>query len=700
MVILRQRYCEFGCLFALFSEVILFYRGVLFSSTYGIPYDLDGYHHPLMGFIVAALRRGELPLWDPYTYCGVPFYANMQAQLFYPPAWPFYILGVMFPDHTYRLLVWQVAAHVFLAGLFTYWLLRRIGLGRGAALFGGTVFQLGGFFASQTQHLGAICGSAWLPLAWLGIVLLAERWSWRRLALLATAIAMATLAGYPATLAAVTGSTIVLALLMVAMRRARAGLLLSAAGGIVLGFLLSAVQTLPALQLGRVSHAAMRGGWTVFGGGVPLQSLVSMLLPDHYHIFEPEQFEKLHLPWDALYFYLYCGLAGLALGLAAVVWSKHKYRLVFAALTVISALWMFCDNTPVGRHLFPLLPAALKAGFYVEFAMAAFLLGFSVLAALGAQRFVAPLGPIALAALVVVTAFDLIHTGAETWMNRGKAPGVSYGSLDGSRATVERMRGLVNETVPPSRTDVIGASHNWVCAAGMLRVPTANGDDPVALWRLLKVRFCFANGDWWTRYIEVTTPESPLLDLLNIRFVLTRGAALPAGGDFISRGDLADGTRVYENRRVLPRFLVVNHVEASRDLEDSLRIMRSAGFDPARTAVVESPVLPAIDAAPARTAGSVRTLRYSDRELELEVEAGGRAFLATSETYFPGWRAWIDGRETDLVMTNAAFRGLAVPAGRHRVRMRFEPRVLWYGAAISAVALLLLFGGLFVIHDV
>src|SRR5215472_9250356 len=128
--------------------------------------------------------------------------------------------------------------------------------------------------------------------------------------------------------------------------------------------------------------------------------------------------------------------------------------------------------------------------------------------------------------------------------------------------------------------------------------------------------------------------------------------------------------------------------------------MRSAGFDPARTAVLDSPVPPAIDAAHAGAAGCARALQYDDRELELEVEAGGRAFLATSETYFPGWRAWIDGRETDVVMTNAAFQGLAVPAGRHRVRMRFEPRVMWYGAAISAAAMLLLFGGLFVIHDV
>ncbi len=665
--------------------MLVFYRGVLFSRAYGIPYDLDGYHYPLVAFIASTLRQGKLPLWDPYIYCGVPFYANVQAQLFYPPAWPFFLLAAINQHNTFRLLECMVVAHVFLAGAFTYWLLRRIGLGRGAALFGGTVFQLGGFFASQTQHAGAVCGTAWLPAAWLGVLLLAERWTWKRLGMLSVALAMSILAGFPATMAAVAGSAILLAVSLVAMRRARTRLLASVACAIMLGFLLAAVEVLPALELKQLSQAGMRGEWTVSGGGLPLQSLVSLVAPDHYHILHGrELYAKQHLPWEPLLLYLYCGLAAPVLALLAVAGSKHKYRWVFAALTVLSALWMLCDNTPVGRHLFPLLPKVLKGGFYPEFAMAPFLLGFTVLAALGAEQFLAPRGRIVTAALIALTAFDLIHTGAGTWMNTNQAGGVSYLRINGSWKTLDRMRALANETFPPSRSDEVAESHLWAGAASMLQVPSANGDDPVALWRLLQVRFCFAQGPYWMRYYEVAAPGSPVLNLLNIRFLLTRAAALPSGGDFFLRENLEDGTHIYENRSVLPRFFLVGRVEQARGLQDALHIMHSADFDPAHTAVVEARVPPRLDA---QAGGSVRTISYTDRELSLEVEATGDGFLVTSEAYYPGWRAWIDGREADLVLTNAAFRGLPVPAGRHHVRMRFEPRILWYGAAMSLMTI-------------
>ncbi len=54
--------------------------------------------------------------------------------------------------------------------------------------------------------------------------------------------------------------------------------------------------------------------------------------------------------------------------------------------------------------------------------------------------------------------------------------------------------------------------------------------------------------------------------------------------------------------------------------------------------------------------------------------------LATSEAWYPGWRASIDGRPAPLLVTNAAFRGLALPPGRH-------------GAVISLLALALLTAG-------
>jgi len=70
----------------------------------------------------------------------------------------------------------------------------------------------------------------------------------------------------------------------------------------------------------------------------------------------------------------------------------------------------------------------------------------------------------------------------------------------------------------------------------------------------------------------------------------------------------------------------------------------------------------------------------------LESHSPAPAFLVTSEAYYPGWRAFVDGRPERLALTNVAFRGLPVPAGRHRVEMRFEPGILRYSAVVSGFA--------------
>src|SRR5579872_5827443 len=95
------------CILALLVQVLIFFRHVLFSNNFGIPFDLDSYHQPLAGFIAASLRKGSFPFWDPYSYCGVPFYANTQAQLFYPPAWPFFVVASLKPNYLFRLLEWE-----------------------------------------------------------------------------------------------------------------------------------------------------------------------------------------------------------------------------------------------------------------------------------------------------------------------------------------------------------------------------------------------------------------------------------------------------------------------------------------------------------------------------------------------------------------------------------------------------------------
>jgi len=261
-----------------------------------------------------------------------------------------------------------------------------------------------------------------------------------------------------------------------------------------------------------------------------------------------------------------------------------------------------------------------------------------------------------------------------------KEPGVTREHFDGSREVLARVRALTARSRPPDRIDTIADSMSWAMAAALMEVPTANGNDPFALFRLMQVRLIFTGGERWGRYYEVRRPESPVLDLVGVRYLLSRNAV--NGQGLVPVAQLP-GRQVYENPDSLPRFFLVRRVRPAVSMEDALAMMRSPEFRPGEEAVVEG-VSEEQGAAPA--AGIVRVVEYRNRSVRLEVETSAPALLVTSEAWYPGWRAWIDGGERPLVLTNAAFRGLSVPAAEHIVEMRFEPAILWRSAAVSAVA--------------
>jgi hypothetical protein len=553
-------------------------------------------------------------------------------------------------------------------------------LSRGSALLGATIFQLGAFFASQTQHLGAVSGAAWLPLAWLSVLKLGDRFEWRTLGWLALALSLSFLAGFPAIAAAVFGSTILLTATLILFRKAPLKLSISVMMGCIWAGLLSAVVLIPMQQLVNLSVASLRGGWTN-SWGINLKALVSLVVPNYYHVFDPEKYS---LRLNQSFLYLYCGLAGLVLSILGALWSRHKERLVFLVVTMVSALWMLGYSTPVGATLLPLLPKFMKAGLYVEFAMAPFVLGLAVLAAFGAEQFIALRGRFLTAAVVILTAFDLIAVSSGRFLNTAKGSVATYEHYYSSSDTPVKMRTLVQETTPPSRTDLITDGQAWAATAPYNEVPSASGNDPLALIRFLKLRLCFADGNDWERFYRVSSPDSPLVDLMNIRFLVVPPERLISSSRLVRREELKIG-HIYENTDVLPRFFLVSDVRNSKSLEDTLSIMCSPGFDPGQTAVVEghSSFVPT---GTKSLLAPVRVICYNRNSLELEVSNGSPAFLVTSEAHYPGWRCSVDGKDQPLLVTNAAFRGLPVPAGRHRIAMEYAPRAFWYGSAISLLA--------------
>ncbi len=125
--------------------------------------DAFTYFTPYWAYRMAALRAGHLPLWNPYLFLGVPYLANPQAAVLYPPHWP---LSWLTPAQA---LIWSALLHVWLAAGFTYAYARRsFALSRPAAWLAGAIFGLGGFTLARVENINQLNALAWLPATlWL-----------------------------------------------------------------------------------------------------------------------------------------------------------------------------------------------------------------------------------------------------------------------------------------------------------------------------------------------------------------------------------------------------------------------------------------------------------------------------------------------------------------------------------------------------
>jgi len=151
----------------LLAGVLVFFARVLFTHRYLIPWDFRGFHLPLAMAVFDALKGTGSILWDASTYCGRPLFADPQAQVFYPPTLAAVFISTFFGSSSVAyVLEWEMVLHIFAAGAFTYMLLRLMGVSTSSALCGGLIFELGGFFASQTQHFDTVDGTIWMPLMW------------------------------------------------------------------------------------------------------------------------------------------------------------------------------------------------------------------------------------------------------------------------------------------------------------------------------------------------------------------------------------------------------------------------------------------------------------------------------------------------------------------------------------------------------
>lgn len=192
--------------------------------------------------------------------------------------------------------------------------------------------------------------------------------------------------------------------------------------------------------------------------------------------------------------------------------------------------------------------------------------------------------------------------------------------------------------------------------------------------------------------IRVGRYRSPVLRMLGVRHVLrhNRPRARP-------RSRVPLRYQVRELPGALPRAWVVHATE--RALSTRQREARLRSFDPGRLALVERPAaeLPAGSGAttnatddPAPTPARIVSRSPGGDRCTLATTPPRPGLLVVAESWHPGWKARVNGRETTVHRVNHGLMGIRVGAGKQRVTLTFRPASLTWGTALSLAALLLI----------
>ena len=182
-------------------------------------------------------------------------------------------------------------------------------------------------------------------------------------------------------------------------------------------------------------------------------------------------------------------------------------------------------------------------------------------------------------------------------------------------------------------------------------------------------------------FLAARTPDSRILDMLNVKYMATQGGAADPSLQQVYQGQ--QGV-VFENQDVLPKAFFVDSVITTQLAETSLNTLKNSSFDPATTAIVRVDEKGKTFNTQTDTSTSITITDYEPRNITMDVSRQNGGFMVLSEVYYPeGWRAFIDGEETPIYKTNYVLRGIEVPAGDHEISFTFHPTSHVWGVRIS-----------------
>lgn len=309
--------------------------------------DASNLFWPIKTLVEQSLwHDGVIPLWNPWSYMGVPLHASLQHAVFYPAD---RIIYTFIPEHAG--VHWGALLHLIFCGLGVYFFIRwALNLSTAPAIICGAAFPCSAWFWGHTEHNNILAVSSYLPwmaaTVWLAVN---RRITPRNFLLIYSMLsALQFLAGHPqeAYYSQFFCFLLYIFFLFKGRRFARKLFLFWAAAGLV-GACIIAVQLVPALELAPLSRRAVAEPAESLYASMPPQFLLTMIDPGWFGNFrEGYTIEAAHTEFRP-----FIGLPLLLLAIAAPFFQRRRLTYFLAGAAVFTALLSLGGNTDPSRLL-------------------------------------------------------------------------------------------------------------------------------------------------------------------------------------------------------------------------------------------------------------------------------------------------------------------------------------------------------------
>jgi len=213
------------------------------------------------------------------------------------------------------------------------------------------------------------------------------------------------------------------------------------------------------------------------------------------------------------------------------------------------------------------------------------------------------------------------------------------------------------------------------------QIPSAGGYSPIAVRQMTEfLALAIRQG-------TQSAGRSPLIDFMAARDVFTRTDVSQS-----YRKVFAGSYYIFRNERALPRGFLVTRFSVQPN--DALVLSEFiSDWDPAQLVILDRPPAETYNLRPTAHPGEIIRRSYGLTRLTFDLALQAPAIFVLSDTYYPGWRAYVDGVEQPIYRANHAFRAVFLPVGARHLEFVFRPWTVALGGLISLGTWALLVGG-------